>query len=982
MTTSLVHQAIYCGRKPAFGQKIVFILAGLLAVCTLGFSQELPNQTDVYGFKRSDYEGGSQNWSIVQDASKRLYIANNEGLLVYNGTSWQLIPVSNKTIVRSIAFGFGEKLYAGAQDELGYFAPDKVGRLRFTSLKHLLPKQDRTFTDIWQLVSTENEVFFRTDAKIFRLSEGKFTVYPSAAAWLSLHKHNGKILAHDKNLGLLVYQENRWTPYISKENLPPNCLITDLIPLKNDTSLVSTSANGLFFLFRDKLIPYKFQSKQIKHNQHFTSLVRLNDESLLLGTYLHGLYHVTKEGQLLENITTQNGMPNNTVRCVLADTASNSVWVGLDHGIAFFSHNKSIKHINPPAFNNGAGYDVKVLKNNVYFALSTGLMRYKFQSVADLDKPLQKPTTMLEGLTWNLSVINNQLFAGRDDGLYLINEAEILPIAQTTGYWTCRAFTEGSSGKILAGNYKGVHFFEIDTAQQKFKDVGIVEKFSESSRFIESDQENVWISHPYRGIYRITLPEKAIQLFSQKDGLPTDLDNHVFKLKGKIVFATPQGIYHYDAATDKIVKSKEFSQIFGTKPIRYLKEDNEGNIWFVQNKMLGVVDYSSPQPKLHYIPELKNKILSGFENIFPYDNHNIIIGCEAGFYHLNYEKYLKNTKPFAAYISKVKTLGATDSVLFGGYTFGKTAKDKKITLPYELNSLHFAFNTSISEAPLSMEYSYYLQNFDSEWSEWSGTAYKEYTNLPAGNYIFKVKARKSPTFESSVSQYAFTIKPPWYKTTFAKILYFLLSVGLLFAILKFQSGRYKRKEAAKRLADRLKFEEEQRQKAYQHQLELAKSDKHIAQLKNEKLEAEITYKNEELATATMNLVQKKEFILKLKKELKQFQKSMKAEDSNVELKKLLKILEEEEKLDNDLDNFFLHFNTVHGDFLNNLKKQFPSISPHDLRLCAYLRMNLSSKEIAPLLGISVRGVEISRYRLRKKLELPTETNLIEYLLNL
>lgn len=167
--------------------------------------------------------------------------------------------------------------------------------------------------------------------------------------------------------------------------------------------------------------------------------------------------------------------------------------------------------------------------------------------------------------------------------------------------------------------------------------------------------------------------------------------------------------------------------------------------------------------------------------------------------------------------------------------------------------------------------------------------------------------------------------------------------------------------------------------AYQHQLELEKSEKEIIRLQNEKLENEIAHKNAELASSAMNLVQKKEFILKLKTELLQLQRSGKAAEEMPELKKILKVLGDEEKLNDEWEQFSHHFNQVHSDFITVLKEKYPSLKPHELKLCAYLRMNLSTKEIALLMSISVRGVEISRYRVRKKLELPTETNLVAFL---
>ena len=978
MHTSLVHQLKGFSPWFVFLRKTMLLLSCVFTQTFAGFSQGLISQTEVVSFTRNKYEGGTQNWAIAQDKHNRLYIANNEGLLVYNGTNWQLHPVPNKTIVRSIVFGTDGKLYAGAQDELGYYAPDKVGKLQFTSLKHLLPTQDRIFADVWQVVATDHEVFFRTNTKIFKLSEEKLTVYPTNAAWLSLYKHEGQILAHDTQLGLLIYKHNHWQSFLPKDSLPPNFFITDLVQFQKGISLLSTVSNGLYLLTQKELKPYPLKPIGIQVNQHFTSLCMLQDGNFLAGTYFNGIYKISVEGTVLENISTKNGMPNNTVRCLFTDTYR-GIWAGLDNGLAFFTYNDAIKHINPPIFNNGTGYDVKVLNDALYFALSTGLLSLSTQSATDLSAIAQEPKSILDGLTWNLSVIDNQLLAGRDDGLFVINNKQASLISQSTGYWTCRPIQQTSPVSIIAGNYLGTHFFEIDN--KKFTDLGSIEKFKESSRYIETDGNSIWISHPYRGIYKITLPNKSIRLFSQKDGLPTNLDNHVFKIKGEIVFATPQGIYEYNSNSATISKSKTYAEIFGEKPIRYMKEDEKGSIWFVQGKMLGVVDFIAGKPVVHYIPELKNKIVSGFENIFPYDNRNVLIGGELGFYHLNYEEYVKNIQPFSVYVSQVKTSGAIDSVLFGGYAFNRDRDGKAISIPYKLNSLLFSYTASVYGQPNSLEYSYYLKGFDVNWSNWDSHTEKEYTNLPAGSYTFKVKARKSPSHESSVYTFTFTVRPPWYQTVWAYMFYVLFSIGFLLAILKYQARRYRKKQKTKRLADLQKFEEEQKQQAYQYQLELAKSEKEISHLRNEKLDAEIKHKNAELAHATMNLVQKKEFILKLKKELQQFQKEAQVGDDTVELKKLLKVLSEEQKLGEEWDNFSRHFDSVHGDFLTILKKKFTTLNPHDLRLCAYLRMNLSSKEIAPLLGISIRGVEISRYRLRKKLALPTEANLVEYLLN-
>lgn len=935
-------------------------------------------QTEVRSYARAEYGGGAQNWAMVQDKNNRLYVANNEGLLVYNGTKWHIFPVPNKTILRSIGFGPGGNLYAGAQDEIGYYSSDPNGILHFTSLKDRLPETDRNFPDVWDLETTGNDVFFRTNAKLFKLTNGKFTLFPAVSNWISLHKHEDKVLAQDEATGLMIFEKDVWQTYIPKKALPPGLVITDITNFKKDTSLLGTTAHGLFLLVRNQLIPFRFTNTSFASSQHITSLTVLKDSSFLIGTYFNGLFHLDKNGRILENISTKNGIANNTVRFVFEDSNGN-VWAGLDNGLGLFSYNNPISHICPPSFNNGAGYTAAVFKGNIYFALSTGLQCLPLMNTESISSIASPPQTIMNGLTWNVSVVGDQLLAGRDDGLWRIDNSQASKLSGASGYWGSSLMAGTSPSLVAAGNYSGIEKYRIENGT--LKSIGSVRNFTESSRYIETDAGVLWVSHPYRGVYKINLYSDEVSLFTKKEGLPDDLNNHVFKIKGRIVFATTAGIYEYDSGSKKMIESKEFFSLFGKMPIRYLKEDAAGNIWFVQDKMLGVADYSSGQPVIQYIPELNNKIVSGFESIFPYNNKNVLIGSEAGFFNINYQTYKESLKPFSTYLTQIKTIGSKDSVLFGGYVLDSSKLFSSLTIPFKLNSLSFSYASSFFGPQTNLEFSYYLDGFDQTWSNWTNTSEKEYTNLPSGTYTFRVKARNSQSHESTACQYTFTISPPWYKTLWAYLLYTVLSLGLLLLILQYQAKRHQKKLEIKRQADKKKFEEEQLQTAYRHQQELEKSEKELIQLKNEKLEAEIAHKNTELANATMNLLQKREFILKLKAELQQLQKSVKMGEDTPELKKLLKALAEEEKLDDEWEQFSQHFNSVHGDFLTALKKKFPTLKPHELRLCAYLRLNLSSKEIAPLMSISVRGVEISRYRLRKKMELPTETNLVQYLMD-
>ncbi len=132
-------------------------------------------------------------------------------------------------------------------------------------------------------------------------------------------------------------------------------------------------------------------------------------------------------------------------------------------------------------------------------------------------------------------------------------------------------------------------------------------------------------------------------------------------------------------------------------------------------------------------------------------------------------------------------------------------------------------------------------------------------------------------------------------------------------------------------------------------------------LNNEKLKQDIENKNRELAISTMSLIKKNEFLSNIKEELKKAN-----EDNNSQLKPVIKIIDKNLNNTDDWKFFQEAFNNADKDFLKKVKYKHSNLTPNDLKLCAYLRLNLSSKEIAPLLNISPRSVEVKRYRLRKK----------------
>ena len=957
-------------------QKLLICL--LLPAIT--FCQNTIGLPDIINYNKTAYKAGLQNWDIKQDNNGIIYIANNEGLLSFDGKYWTLYPLPNKTIVRSVEIGNDNKIYTGGQDEIGYYSPANNGKLTYTSLTPLLPEKDKSFSDVWDIASLKNDMFFRTANKIFKINNKQVTVFQASSEWSFMGVCNDRLYAHDYKNGLMIFENNVWKPIFAINKLAQNDPVTSILPLGNDSLIITTLKNGLFLLSPSGLSAI---SNPVIENERIYAATIVNKNWIALATNNSGVFIVDTKGTLIQSFSKKEGLQNNNILSIFLDKQSN-LWLGLNNGIDFIAQNSAIKHLSPN-MEDASGYAAIIYENKLYTGTSAGLFSVPLQPGTDFSFTKGNFTAVANttGQIWGLADINGNLLMGHHEGVFAIKDNIAQPIfAKASGFWN---FTPMSpvfpSAITVAGNYKGLSF--LNYANQAFSITDNIPDFDESSRFVAIDkQDNIWVSHPYHGVYKLSAMGKGTykhELYTVKNGLPSTLNNHVYKIKNEVVVATEKGVYSYNPQKNNFEPSDYFSKILGQQSIRYLKEDGDGNIWFVHEKNLGVVDMSDKKSTIINLPELNNKMLSGFESIYPINQNNIIVGGEKGFFHINYEKYKKNVPNLLIHLQTVHIADDKDSILFGGYFADVNAaqvQEKKL-IPQVANhwkTIHFEFSTPLFEQQSNLEYSYRLKGFDKNWSEWTGKTEKEYTNLPGGQYTFEVKARNNLGNESAPVTYTFKMLPPWYQTVWAYLLYVvLLGVGLY----------YLQKRQRQKFSDQqIKYEEEQKRLQYLHQMEIDKAENELIALRNEKLLAEVDFKNSELATSAMHLVQKGELLTKLKEELNQLIKALDNEKAVAEIKRLIKVLSDDDRIDKDWEHFTQHFDKVHSDFTVGLKEKHPNISPNELKLCAYLRMNLSTKEIAQLMNISVRGVEISRYRLRKKLGLASEVSLFVYLIGL
>ena len=962
--------------------KFLFTILICLVQSRFAFSQSTIGLPAIRNYRNTDYHAATNISDIGQDKRGVLYFANADGLLTFDGTYWKLYPLPNKATSKSLAIDTAGRIYVGGQDEVGYFFPDHNGILNFHSLKEKLPEIARQFADIWNIIPMGDKVFFRTIETIFEYAGDSLRTFDAPGGWQTMSKVDGQLYAADKTKGLFVFRDEQW------QSICPGTAalhVTGILPYKKDSLLITTLKNGLYVLAASGpagsglagsgLVRKPTAADPLLMNDLINRAKTIGEDRFAIGTATGGLLILDGQGRLIQRFSSPEGLQNNDIQSIMPDQDAN-LWLGLDNGIAFIHYNTSVKLIRPVKDNQLLSNVVKVFDQKLFIGTSNGLYSIPLDAaIPDISqlKGAFSEVGNTKGEVWSLEVIDHDLLMGHQDGAFVIRDSKAAPVLTRQGVWDVGV----DGARIIAGTYTGLRW--IDDANGQFSEGNKVNDLYESLPVIAVDTKGtVWASHPYRGVYKNPLPgadgkEMPYKHYGPKEGLPSDLSDFVQVINGKVVVATEKGVYEYDEATDRFVPSAVFQPIFHDNSVEYLIQDKEGNIWFVSNQRVGVIDYSkrwgSDPYAVIYFPELTGETVQGASFIYPYNRDNIFIGSNNGVFHLNFSEYFHSDNKITVLLGAVKAIAEKDSLIYGGFA---ACPKSAVRLPIHWNSFHFEYS-SPSYAPQSdVEFSYQLAGFDKDWSAWSVRTEKDYTNLSYGKYTFNVRARDNLGNISAPVSFNFIVDPAWYQTGWAWLLYTLAAVALLYAV-RFRQQR--------RLAlHQKRHREEQERLSYLHSLELDRKEKGLIALQNAKLEGELQFKNKELATVTMYLVERGGLLSNMKEELLGVIKKMGIPNLAHELRGIFKMISDTEKSNEDWDRFALYFDQVHNNFLHILKTKFPQLSPTDLKLCAYLRLNLSSKEIAHILNISLKGVEVSRYRIRKKLNLSTETNLYDFLI--
>jgi len=932
-----------------FRSLVVFFVFQFFMFATLAGTSPI-----VKNYTKQEYHGANQNWSVAQDSKGYMYFSNNIGLLEFDGITWSLYPSPEGAIIRAVAVDKHDRIYTAGYRELGFWERNLAGRLEYHSLKDKVESNLTANEEFWNVIATNDRIYFQSFSKIYIYDFQKIDIIRPGGFINSISDGGDRIFVNIMKNGIYEISGNSIKP-ILVSNIFNQTEIRFVLPVGLNKLLVGTSNDGLKCWDGLKLIEWNPSQTEYFKKNIINRGCLTSDGKIIIGTILDGISVFDQNGRLLYRINKENGLQNNTVLGLISDMNLN-IWIALDKGIDFISVSPDPSYTVFEREEIGAVYTAAIYHDRLYLGTNQGLYSKKYSSLGDAFSLV--PTT--QGQVWDCKVIDNRLFVNHNKGTFEIYGDEVRLISTASGGFS---ITENpmNPNSLVQSTYSNLIFYKKQNDEWKID--RIIYKFNELARYLEIDHlGNFWAGHMYRGIFRLNFDNKdslVSHRYYGQNAFGRDHGIHVFKIENRIVFTSGEKLYTFDDLKDTIVEYTLMNSKLGEfkKATRIIPAPDH-NYWFITGNSCGLFRIQNTEfLKIKEFPTslFNNQLIAGFENIVPITDKKAILCLENGYAILNADTIspaskISGEKPDLRQISVSGNNGQQYNLSISGQ--GKTIRFNRNNIQLSYSFPFYSRNT--------IKYMSFIEGLDQRWSDPIDQPVFNFKRIPDGSYKIRVKAVNSWGEFSGENSLVLTILPPWYRSTLAIICYILLFIGGLFAFRRSIILRTRQKERHDR-------EEKERE---------------LIQLRNENLQADLSYKSSELASSTMAIIKKNEFLMEMKDMLKIQKEQLGTRYPDKYYDNLVKKIDNNMSSHDDWKVFETNFERAHEQFMKSLTDNFDDLTPSDLRLCAFLRMNLSSKEIAPLLGISVRGVENHRYRLRKKLNLEADDNLTDYIIRL
>ena len=747
------------------------------------------------------YDGGAQNWSLLQDARGVIYVGSTNALLEYDGVTWRRIITPTRTTIRSLAADASGRIWVGAVGDLGYIEPDKDGQTQFVSLIDKLPADVRVFEDVWRLYTAPDGVYFQTQIGIFRWANDAFTVWkPTARIFNRAQFANNTLYVGQPGLALMALRGDTLQPVPGAERMGDE-IYPIVLPYDDTHLLMGTRTNGLFLYDGQVMRPFATEADALIKANLYRGFV-LPNGALAFTTTNVGVVLMDRQGRLLEHIDQRSGLPTDQIYYAMPDREG-GLWLGLSVGLARVEAQSPFSLFGRDEGLRAASSDLIRHDGRLYIAHGQGV---QYLNPRRGGLPELPSVTGLVNQCWELKEfvdpdgkVPPQLLVTASDGLFLIEGAAARAIVPSPDRSFGTFVLEQSRidpHRMWVGLADGLA--SVRWSNARWINEGRVPGITEQVRSLKQASDGtLWAGTQSSGLLMVrsadapagsARPERpVIERYGAEQGLAAGFAT-VRSVAGRFYVSVLGKIAVLDAS-GRFVEDKTFEVVERDPESRFInfKEGPDGRIYVASARGAAVL---TRRPDGTYITD--RQLLSRFSAertgaFFPETDGVVWFSAGGRLVRFDTRLFSRSSPAYAALIRRI-TVNQADALS------PVSSPGEPPALDAATRSMRFEFAAPSFVNERTTQYQARLDGVDADWSVWSTESRRDYTNLSLGDYRFHVRARNELSQVSDEGAYAFTILPPWYRTWWANAAYLLGFIGLVFGAARTQRHRVVGKE--------------------------------------------------------------------------------------------------------------------------------------------------------------------------------------------
>ncbi len=761
------------------------------------------------------YKGYSQNWSVCSNSLGLMFFANGDGIMIYDGRVWSKILLPNNSTPSALYCDENDVIWVGAQSELGVLIPDPVMGYRYQSISNLIPEEHHEFGFILQIIESSDGIYFRANSHLLRFHKGKIFVriIPRQSFMFA---HENMLFFYNGELGFKIVSGNRFLNVKSVYN--DDMIIRGALPYGKDSLLLVDPLHGLYIAEMNVGDPLR-ASVKISHvytpineylieNEAYDARV-LENGNLAFSTTRDGTIVCDRDFNVLFTLNKNSGVMNETHNALYEDQ-QNNLWIALDHGLSKVNLSSPLTYYNTTSGINGSVLDIQRFASRLFVATWQGVY-YETKNPGNY-----APFRMIEDIrtiSWMFDeiVIGGQKFllTATSDAIFLIDS--LLNVRKLIDGNYTFVLNDQEHHRIFVGSPSKAELVYLNGFRAE-EPIEIPQIEGRITSMVLSQDNHLVIGTALNGVYIVHTTdisknrEVGFELHHLMPGsdLPRSDFYNVYLCSKHVLIVSKTGIYkvmrtanHYSVE----FFDQSFAQFFQNYQfINIITHDKKGNFWFqINNKQSGEKSlifarnnggtFAFHSKAYRTFPNLE------FYTIYPEPDSVVWFGSDDGVfrYHQREDKFRESRESFPTLIKKV-SIG--DSLIYSGVFSMKVmeklvkAGNQKIPqLRVSGQSIRFNFSASYYSNEEQVRFQYILEGFDERWSVLSRENYKEYTSLPPGDYIFRVKAVNAYGVIGKTAFFRFKVPAPWYIRWWAWILYGITVVMLVLGIITYSNRR-------------------------------------------------------------------------------------------------------------------------------------------------------------------------------------------------